>query len=196
MVLIITQIGATIGWVMLGFAPNIAVALSLAPIAVVFVARIIEGVSGGNISITQAYVADLVERARTAPARSDSSARCSRRAWSSARPSADCSSRASVSPRLSSSRPGCSSRRSRSRSSCCPSRALVSRTKNRRAPYRVLSRVSASRALRGSSGRTRDLPGALRLVRRLRALSAAQLGFSLTQTDYFFSVFAILNVFL
>src|SRR5215469_3774511 len=51
-VLIISQIGATIGWAMLAFAPSIAL---------VFVARIIEGVSGGNISITQAYVADLVE---------------------------------------------------------------------------------------------------------------------------------------
>jgi DHA1 family tetracycline resistance protein-like MFS transporter len=60
-VLIISQIGATIGWAMLGLAPNIAAALSLAPIAVVFVARALEGVSGGNISITQAYVADLVE---------------------------------------------------------------------------------------------------------------------------------------
>ncbi len=60
-VLIVSQIGATIGWAMLGLAPNIAVALSLAPIAVVFAARILEGISGGNISITQAYVADLVE---------------------------------------------------------------------------------------------------------------------------------------
>jgi DHA1 family tetracycline resistance protein-like MFS transporter len=60
-VLIISQIGATIGWAMLGLAPNIAGALSLAPIAVLFVARALEGVSGGNISITQAYVADLVE---------------------------------------------------------------------------------------------------------------------------------------
>lgn len=51
-VLIISQIGATIGWAMLAFAPNIGI---------VFVARILEGVSGGNISITQAYVADLVE---------------------------------------------------------------------------------------------------------------------------------------
>lgn len=51
-VLIISQIGATIGWAMLAFAPNIGW---------VFVARILEGVSGGNISITQAYVADLVE---------------------------------------------------------------------------------------------------------------------------------------
>jgi DHA1 family tetracycline resistance protein-like MFS transporter len=60
-VLIISQIGATIGWAMLGLAPNIAVALSVAPIVIVFVARVVEGVSGGNISITQAYVADLVE---------------------------------------------------------------------------------------------------------------------------------------
>jgi MFS transporter, DHA1 family, tetracycline resistance protein len=61
MVLIVSQIGATIGWAMLGLAPNIATALAAAPIAVVFVARIVEGVSGGNIGITQAYVADLVE---------------------------------------------------------------------------------------------------------------------------------------
>jgi len=67
MVLIISQIGATVGWAMLGLAPNIASALAIAPIVVVFAARIVEGVSGGNISITQAYVADLVaprERAR------------------------------------------------------------------------------------------------------------------------------------
>jgi MFS transporter, DHA1 family, tetracycline resistance protein len=61
MVLIVSQIGATIGWALLGLAPNIAVAVGLAPIAVVFGARVIEGISGGNISITQAYVADLVE---------------------------------------------------------------------------------------------------------------------------------------
>lgn len=52
MVLIVSQIGATIGWTLLAFAPSIAV---------VFVARIIEGFSGGNISVTQAYVSDLVE---------------------------------------------------------------------------------------------------------------------------------------
>ncbi|MEO9169780.1 MAG: MFS transporter [Candidatus Baltobacteraceae bacterium] len=51
-VLIISQIGATIGWAMLAFAGNIFW---------VFVARIVEGVSGGNIGITQAYVADVVE---------------------------------------------------------------------------------------------------------------------------------------
>lgn len=51
-VLIISQIGATIGWAMLAFAPSILW---------VFIARIVEGVSGGNIGITQAYVADVVE---------------------------------------------------------------------------------------------------------------------------------------
>jgi DHA1 family tetracycline resistance protein-like MFS transporter len=58
-VLIVSQIGATIGWTMLAFAPTLAL---------VFVARIIEGFSGGNISVTQAYVADLVEPAKRARA--------------------------------------------------------------------------------------------------------------------------------
>lgn len=51
-VLIISQIGSTIGWAMLGWAPSIMW---------VFIARTIEGCSGGNIGVTQAYVADLVE---------------------------------------------------------------------------------------------------------------------------------------
>ena len=51
-VLIISQIGATIGWAMLAFAPTLPI---------VFLARIIEGLSGGNIGVTQAYVTDLVE---------------------------------------------------------------------------------------------------------------------------------------
>ena len=67
-VLIVSQIGATLGWALLGVAPNVASALAVAPIAVIFVARIIEGISGGNISITQAYVADLVEPAQRARA--------------------------------------------------------------------------------------------------------------------------------
>lgn len=51
-VLVISQIGATIGWAMLGWAPSILW---------VFIARVIEGCSGGNIGVTQAYVADLVQ---------------------------------------------------------------------------------------------------------------------------------------
>jgi DHA1 family tetracycline resistance protein-like MFS transporter len=51
-VLMVSQVGATIGWTMLAFSPTIVW---------VFVARIIEGFSGGNLSVTQAYVSDLVE---------------------------------------------------------------------------------------------------------------------------------------
>ena len=51
-VLIISQVGATIGWTMLGAAGSVGF---------IFLARIVEGVSGGNIGVTQAYVADLVE---------------------------------------------------------------------------------------------------------------------------------------
>jgi multidrug resistance protein len=51
-VLIISQIGATLGWGLLAFSPSLAW---------VFVARIVEGISGGNISVTQAYVADRIE---------------------------------------------------------------------------------------------------------------------------------------
>ena len=51
-VLIVSQVGSTIGWFMLAFAHSIGM---------VFIARIVEGVSGGNLSVTQAYVADLVE---------------------------------------------------------------------------------------------------------------------------------------
>ncbi len=58
-VLIVSQIGATIGWTMLAFAPSLPV---------VFLARIIEGLSGGNISVTQSYVADVVEPAQRARA--------------------------------------------------------------------------------------------------------------------------------
>ena len=49
-VLIVSQIGATIGWTMLGFATAIPW---------VFAARAVEGISGGNIGVTQAYIADL-----------------------------------------------------------------------------------------------------------------------------------------
>lgn len=54
-VLIISQIGATAGWILLAFAKTLPT---------VFLARIIEGASGGNISVTQAYVADKVEPAQ------------------------------------------------------------------------------------------------------------------------------------
>ncbi len=54
-VLIVSQIGATVGWAALAFANTLWL---------VFLARIVEGISGGNISVTQAYVADRVEPAQ------------------------------------------------------------------------------------------------------------------------------------
>ncbi|MGP6190036.1 MAG: MFS transporter [Vulcanimicrobiaceae bacterium] len=51
-VLIVSQLGASVGWAMLAFAPSLPW---------VFAARVIEGFSGGNLSVTQAYVADRVE---------------------------------------------------------------------------------------------------------------------------------------
>jgi len=58
-VLIVSQVGATVGWTMLAFAPTLGW---------VFAARIIEGLSGGNVSVTQAYVADRVEPSERARA--------------------------------------------------------------------------------------------------------------------------------
>ena len=55
--LIISQIGATIGWALLDWRHSRRTHRAMRG----FVARIVEGISGGNISITQAYVADLVE---------------------------------------------------------------------------------------------------------------------------------------
>jgi DHA1 family tetracycline resistance protein-like MFS transporter len=55
MVLIVSQIGSTIAWILLAFAPSIPVVLF---------SRALEGLSGGNIGVTQAYVSDLVEPKR------------------------------------------------------------------------------------------------------------------------------------
>ena len=52
MVLIVSQVGSTVSWTMLAFAPSIPFVL---------LARAVEGFSGGNIGVTQAYVGDLVE---------------------------------------------------------------------------------------------------------------------------------------
>jgi DHA1 family tetracycline resistance protein-like MFS transporter len=55
MVLIVSQIGATIAWVLMAFAPSVPFVL---------LSRALEGLSGGNIGVTQAYVGDLVEPKR------------------------------------------------------------------------------------------------------------------------------------
>jgi multidrug resistance protein len=49
-VLIISQIGTVISFIMIGAAPNIAI---------MFAARILDGITGGNIIVAQAYITDI-----------------------------------------------------------------------------------------------------------------------------------------
>ncbi len=52
-VLIISQIGTALSFFMLAFAPNVAV---------LFLARILDGITGGNIIVAQAYITDITPR--------------------------------------------------------------------------------------------------------------------------------------
>ena len=57
-VLLVSQIGTCVGFLVLAFAPNLAV---------IFLSRIIDGLTAGNLSIAQAYIADVTapkERSR------------------------------------------------------------------------------------------------------------------------------------
>jgi DHA1 family tetracycline resistance protein-like MFS transporter len=62
-VLLVSLIGTSIGFLLMGFAPSMPVGfalLGMAPTLVwLFVARVIDGISGGNISTAQAYIADV-----------------------------------------------------------------------------------------------------------------------------------------
>ncbi len=62
-VLLVSLLGTSVGFLLMGFAPQIPVGfalLGMAPTLVwLFIARIIDGVSGGNISTAQAYIADV-----------------------------------------------------------------------------------------------------------------------------------------
>ena len=49
-VLIISQVGTVISFIMIGAAPNVAV---------LFAARILDGITGGNIIVAQAYITDI-----------------------------------------------------------------------------------------------------------------------------------------
>ena len=49
-VLIISQIGTVISFIMIGAAPNVTI---------LFVARILDGITGGNIIVAQAYITDI-----------------------------------------------------------------------------------------------------------------------------------------
>ncbi|VAW43070.1 Uncharacterized MFS-type transporter [hydrothermal vent metagenome] len=49
-ILIISQIGTVISFIMIGAAPNIAI---------MFIARVLDGITGGNIIVAQAYITDI-----------------------------------------------------------------------------------------------------------------------------------------
>jgi MFS transporter, DHA1 family, tetracycline resistance protein len=55
MVLIVSQVGATFAWALMALAPSLPF---------VILSRALEGLSGGNIGVTQAYIGDLVEPKR------------------------------------------------------------------------------------------------------------------------------------
>ncbi len=70
-VLMLSLMGSSIGFLVMGFAERLPGGFALAglsaPLVWLFVARIIDGVSGGNISTAQAYIADVTppeQRAR------------------------------------------------------------------------------------------------------------------------------------
>ena len=52
-ILVISQVGSAVGYLILGLANNIPL---------LFLARIIDGITGGNISIAQAYIADITTK--------------------------------------------------------------------------------------------------------------------------------------
>ena len=54
-VLIISQIGTVLSFIMIGAAPNITV---------LFIARILDGITGGNIIVAQAYITDITPPAK------------------------------------------------------------------------------------------------------------------------------------
>ena len=65
-VLMITQAGTLLSWFIFGaawFVPNIPVGMIALPLIVIVVARMLDGITGGNVSVTQAYVSDISSHA-------------------------------------------------------------------------------------------------------------------------------------
>ena len=61
-VLLITQIGTLIAWIVFGaawFLPNIQIGFAALPLFVIGFARMLDGITGGNHAVTQAYVSDI-----------------------------------------------------------------------------------------------------------------------------------------
>jgi MFS family permease len=62
-VLMITQAGTFLSWVVLAIASFIPDSLSIGiisvPIFVIFISRVFDGITGGNMSVAQAILADM-----------------------------------------------------------------------------------------------------------------------------------------
>lgn len=58
-VLLVSQAGTFVGFLVIGLAPRIGLALHVPALAILFVGRIIDGFTAGNLSIAQAYISDV-----------------------------------------------------------------------------------------------------------------------------------------
>src|SRR3989344_7690195 len=62
-ILLISQTGTLISWVIFAFAyfvpSSIHVATIPLPLAIIMLSRVVDGITGGNISVANAYVSDL-----------------------------------------------------------------------------------------------------------------------------------------
>src|SRR5688572_12763258 len=61
-VLVLSQVGSAVGYVLLGVATIWRVSNPAVMLGLVYVSRIIDGFTGGNISTAQAYVSDVTTR--------------------------------------------------------------------------------------------------------------------------------------
>jgi MFS transporter, DHA1 family, tetracycline resistance protein len=57
-VLLLSQIGTFLGFILMALAPQLP-----NPLLILFVARVLDGLSGGNLTVAQAYIADISEPA-------------------------------------------------------------------------------------------------------------------------------------
>lgn len=58
-VLVLSQLGSAIGYALLGMVTQLNLANVAVAITLIYIARIIDGLSGGNISTAQAYISDV-----------------------------------------------------------------------------------------------------------------------------------------
>jgi DHA1 family tetracycline resistance protein-like MFS transporter len=65
-VLVFSQIGSVLGYVLLGMVPLIHWSSAAVALGVIYLSRVIDGLSGGNISTAQAYISDVTTPANRA----------------------------------------------------------------------------------------------------------------------------------